>query len=339
MELNNFIGVQPNILTIAPTHKCTASCKECCFGCTPKIDYIMSSERIIEYIDDSLREYPEIKVIVFTGGECFLMGDELTTVVAHAASYNTITRVVTNGYWAYSYEAAVERLKKLVEANLTEINFSTGDCHQEFVKFDNIVNGILAAYDLGIKTICISVESPPYAEFTSKQIKEHVKLAPIIEEGVLICLDAAWMTFKTEEETRDGQYIYQKQYKPCHNIYNNITINPYSQMLACCGLTVEYNEYLKLGSLEKHGIRELYESQFNDLFKLWLYTDGPEYIYDKVLEERHVRRKSLSHECAYCIELIKDKENIPVIKEIFERDLSNILYRFKMRTAKFICKT
>ena len=64
---------------------------------------------------------------------------------------------------------------------------------------------------------------------------------------------------------------------PCENIFKTISINPYSQLLSCCGLTVEYNKFLKLGNLQKNSLKSLYESQFHDLYKIWLYVDGPKF--------------------------------------------------------------
>ncbi len=67
-----------------------------------------------------------------------------------------MSRVVSNGFWATSYEAAIKKLAPLVNAGLTELNISTGDNHQVYVPFENVVNGLRAAYELGIRSMAVS---------------------------------------------------------------------------------------------------------------------------------------------------------------------------------------
>lgn len=290
MLIKDLVGIKPSTLTITPTHKCTASCHECCFGCNPKITHILETEKIIQYIDRAISEFPSIQVVVITGGECFLLGDDLDKIIKHAASYKVITRVVTNAYWAHTYEIAVNRLTKLVDSGLIEINFSTGDNHQNFVSFENIINAARASYDLGVRTICIAVESPPDANFKSTDILCNTLLEPMIKEGVLKYIDASWMKFKKGDESKRSITFYENT-KSCPHIFTGLVINPYSQLLACCGLTVEYNSYLKLGCLDNNSFDDLYYEQYNDLFKFWLHADGPEYIYDAVMNVRGLKKK------------------------------------------------
>ncbi|MCL2097706.1 MAG: radical SAM protein [Bacteroidales bacterium] len=338
MELKDYINVKPRILTIIPTHKCTAACDECCFRCTPQVETIMDYHKIERYIDEAIDSFPNIEIVVFTGGEPFLLDDKLPLVIKRVASHKRLTRVVTNGYWASSYENAIKKLTPLKEAGLTEINFSTGDNHQKFISIDNIVYGTKAAYNLGVRPICISVESPPTAQFKTSDIYNDSILSPMIEEGTLLVLNAAWMTFKTNLDNNNLSFSLEnlRPHTPCHNLYENIVINPYSQMLACCGLTVEYNEYLKLGSLADYSIANLYYQQYEDLFKFWLYVDGPEYIYEKIMSIRGIKKDFFPHECAYCVELVRNQENISILKRIMKQELSGIIYRYEIRKKKLI---
>lgn len=334
MIIKEILTIEPTSLTITPTHRCTASCYECCFGCTPKISYIMEYEKIIKYIDEAMHNFPSIKVIIITGGECFLLGERLDDVIRHATSYGVVTRVVSNGFWAKTYEAAYARLKSLIEAGLVELNLSTGDNHQEFVDFNNIVNAVRAAYDLGLKTICVSVESKPNAIFNAEIIRNHVALQPLVDKGILLIIEASWMNFKKNKDDHSAKVVYMDSKRPCPYIFTGIVVNPYSQLLSCCGLTVEYNKFLKIGSLEKNSMKELYEKQFNDLYKFWLYVDGPEFIYEKLMEMRNEEKQTFPHECAYCIEIVKNEENLKVIKELLEKELPSILFRYKLRISK-----
>lgn len=343
MDLRDYIDSVPSILTIAPTHRCTAACRECCFRCTPKIEQVLETNKILRYIDESVEAFPSLKLMVLTGGECFLVANDLPLMISHAKSHDLMSRVVSNGFWATSYEAAIKKLTPLVKAGLTELNISTGDNHQEYVPFENVVNGLRAAYDLGIKSMAVSVESPPNAEFTSAVIKNHTFLAPMIKEGVLFLINAVWMKFSTEEvfenEARFFSLGNYETHKPCTNLFNNIVINPNSQMLACCGLTVEYNKYLKLGEIGNgNSISNLYNSQFTDLFKFWIHVDGPAVIYDKIADIRKIEKKVFTHECEYCIELIRNQDNCDILKTLIRTELPGIIFRQSIRKTSLKIK-
>jgi len=72
----------------------------------------MSADQVCAYVDGALEAFPSIRAVVFTGGECFLLGDGLTQGIERAARAGRGTRCVTNGYWATSREAAERRLRR-----------------------------------------------------------------------------------------------------------------------------------------------------------------------------------------------------------------------------------
>lgn len=337
MNYKDSIKDQPLVLTILPTHRCSAACKNCCFGCTPKIKHRMTYDEIIRYMDQAVEFFPSIQVCVFTGGECFLIGDDLDKCVNYATKLGLSTRVVTNGYWANSYETAYNRLQSLIDNGLKEINFSTGDDHQEYVKLDNIANGVRAAIDLGLRLpIHIALESSSSAKFKAKHLDSNECLSKLIEEKKVNILSAAWITFKSEELYSKDYDETQMEFEGCDNLFRTISINPYSQLLACCGLTAEYNKFLKLGNLQKYSIEDLYNAQFEDIYKLWLYTLGPKHIYNTVTKHRGIKSNTFNHNCTYCIEAVKNEENINAIRETLSSQIPAIF--FKLESMNLIKK-
>ena len=122
--------IAPSTLTILPTYKCTAQCKECCFECSPDLRGRLSLEQILRRIDKAHAAFPFLKLVCFSGGECFTIGKDLDTAIAYAHGLALFTRCVSNGYWGSSLQAARKRVNPLAEAGLTELNLSTGDEHQ-----------------------------------------------------------------------------------------------------------------------------------------------------------------------------------------------------------------
>lgn len=334
MNYKKMVKEDPLTLTILPTHKCTASCKNCCFGCNPKVSHIMPYEEMVYHIDEAVKHFSTLSVLVISGGECFLLGEDLDRIIHYATKKGLSTRVVTNGYWAISYESAFERIHSLVSNGLKEFNLSTGDDHQKYIKLENIINATKAAIDAGLPTVYIAVESHVHADFTADTLKSNPQISEYIETGYVSILPGSWIKFKNHTDDSNlsecnCRYTSDQAEDGCNSLFKNIAINPYSELLACCGLTVEYNEFLKLGNLRRYIMQDLYNAQFEDAYKLWLYVLGPKHIYDSVMKFRKLKPQEFVHTCAYCIEAIKDSDNIDAIKKILPSELPNILYQLE----------
>ena len=70
----------PHTLSLITTHRCTAACDHCCFSCSPDVQDHIPIPNLYRYIHEAA-EIKTIKVIVFTGGECFLLGKELDSLM------------------------------------------------------------------------------------------------------------------------------------------------------------------------------------------------------------------------------------------------------------------
>src|SRR5512140_2834717 len=149
--------IVPHTLALITTYRCTAACDHCCFSCSPANSASIPPANIRKYIEQATN-IPTIKVVVFTGGECFLLGKELDLLVKAATENKFITRFVSNGFWATSRPAARRRLEKLVRCGLREANYSTGEQHARFVKPEYVRHGAIAAAELGLTSL-IAVDS------------------------------------------------------------------------------------------------------------------------------------------------------------------------------------
>lgn len=315
--------IQPTILTIIPTHRCTAQCEDCCFRCTPRIKQELSYEDIIKYIDQALLKFSTIKLGVVSGGECFLLGEKLYKIIAHLKHQGLYTRIVSNGFWGNSYETAHLKLSTLKQLGLDELNLSTGNNHLKFVPLKNIINICKAAVDLNIR-VCLSIESHNDDTSAVKDIINAPILSQLIQNKQVLYIKASWMNFTKREINKNCLIKPIKQ--GCNNILTGITISPYHQLLSCCGLTVENNPFLKAGDVRYNDIEHLYNNQFNDLLKLWLYIDGPLYIYEQIMKQKQIEPEIFPHNCAYCYEIIKD-ENIGILKYLIRQEYKNIIYK------------
>jgi len=120
----------PNTLTILCTYQCTAACRQCCFESSPQIKGRLTRQTIIARIKEAKSAFPNLKVVVFSGGEALMLKDDLFASIAHCTSEGLLTRVVSNGYWGKTPKMAQNTVAKLQKAGLRELNLSTGRDHQ-----------------------------------------------------------------------------------------------------------------------------------------------------------------------------------------------------------------
>ena len=77
--------IEPKILSLITTEKCTAACHNCCFQCSPRLKQRMSLEDMKFLIDEVIKDFPMILACVFTGGECTTLGTDLHQIINYAA--------------------------------------------------------------------------------------------------------------------------------------------------------------------------------------------------------------------------------------------------------------
>lgn len=196
--------INPTLLTFLTTYTCTSSCKNCCFQCNPKRKEKLSVEDMISYIDKCIDSYSSIKMLVLSGGggEAFLFGKSLEKIIRHATKAGLKTRIVTNGFWAKNYERTYKKIQNLIKAGLSEINFSTGDDHLEFVPIKNIINGALASLRQNI-TVAINVESAQSKSFESNVLLEDPDLKEYISNGSLKIINGLWISFIKNDDDHE----------------------------------------------------------------------------------------------------------------------------------------
>lgn len=68
---------EPSVLSLLTTMYCTAKCRNCCFQCSPHRKEKMTLCEMKSYIDIVGKEFPTVKIVVFSGGECTSLKDDL----------------------------------------------------------------------------------------------------------------------------------------------------------------------------------------------------------------------------------------------------------------------
>ncbi|GEB30396.1 pyrroloquinoline quinone biosynthesis protein PqqE [Enterococcus casseliflavus] len=324
----------PTSAAILTTYKCTAACKECCFECSPNIDSKnISYSEMVQFIDE-VSEIPSIGLVVWSGGECFLLKNTLLKGVMYAKSKGLVSRIVTNGFWCTSIKKAEKTLLDFKNSGLAEINFSTGDSHQKFVPVERILNGAIAALKIGL-TVCISVETTKNNTFLKDDLLNHQLYLKYIKntpyENHIFVSSTVWVSFHT-----DNQFEYEEESVQnkvgCDSIFDTVGLEPHNGLVGCCGLTVGHIKELQLGSLSKGNVWERYAEQYDDFLKIWIYTDGPDYILRKVKEwAPEIAIPKFYHRCLSCAFIYNSPDILSVINQNYDTIVNEVLTAFEAK--------
>lgn len=331
--------ISPHSITILPSYNCTAACENCCFGCHPGIRERLSLDQMLAFVDEATK-IRTVKLLVFSGGECFLLGDELNTVISYATQKGLYTRCVTNGYWAKSEKKALERLAALQKSGLKEINFSTGDYHQKFVPQSYIINGVLQAASLDM-TAVIMVELQKDRKVNAASILSDERILQLIADParskLLKIIESPWMPMSIDEviDQEKGAFLSREnlhQKLPCDSIFNTLVLTPHHQLGICCGLTRELTPELNLDLPEHYNLKQLYNNSINDFMKIWIYVEGPE----RILAWAASKDPSIdweykyAHNCHACLALFQDPKVRDAILGYYHEKVSEVLLRFNI---------
>ena len=279
--------------------------------------------------------------IVFTGGECFLLGRELDALIAHAHGRGFDTRAISNGYWAVTDRAARERVTALRSAGLDEIVFSTGKFHQRFVPVDRVVRAARATTRAGIPTR-ITIEDCDQSEFDDGTLR--TELAAALEAEMLAISHDPWIedagarseTRLTHDRLRETGRA--RSAGGCIKVLTTLSVTPDQELIACCGFPLEELPGLRIGSVAERSLDDVIRDAPNDLLKMFLHVAGPAGIAEFVAryEPGYTLPGNPVSICGACIALQRDSHAMRVAAEHVAAIAPSIVERFVAAQTSFV---
>jgi molybdenum cofactor biosynthesis enzyme MoaA len=329
------LWVQPDSVTILGTYKCTAACENCCFDSNPFLTQRLDLADILAFIDEAAR-LPQCSLVVFSGGECFLLRDDLVTAVRHATNLGLRTRCVTNGFWAKRLPHGRRRLQALVEAGLCEINVSTGDFHQRWVDSETVVNAVSLAVELGLEKTVLMIELQKERRVTAAQLGADPRVRGLLDtaEDRFKILESPWMPMRYDEVIDqpaeaflDHRNLHLRT--GCRSILRTIVITPTKDVGFCCGLTREHIPELNVAWDGTH-LDGVLEPAGRDFMKIWLHVEGPERIlaWAAGKDSRIEWEGRYAHHCHACLALFDDPVVRDVIRTHYRERVDDVLIRY-----------
>ncbi|MCY1532580.1 peptide modification radical SAM enzyme, YydG family [compost metagenome] len=311
------------------TYKCNAACRECCFECNPRLTARLSRKEITGFIDKAIEAFPGLRLVVFSGGECFLLGDDLLESIRYATENNLLTRCVTNGFWGRTSTAANRMAARLLECGLKELNVSTGADHAEWVPVTCALNAAKSAATQGLFCV-ITVEQDKTGGEIIRQVKNDQALAELERAGLVKIQVNSWMPFHTDSVERVAfQNRESMLCQGCDQVIENCVLTPHHEISGCCGLTFEHIPEMKFNWSPGESLRDRYLSQAQDFLKIWIKVEGPFQIIKEVaLEEYRDELDKIVHPCQACVllhqsQLIRDR-----IIDQYRSHMARVLRKF-----------
>jgi hypothetical protein len=330
--------IHPRLLTILGTYKCTAICKHCCVDSNPWLTQRVSLHDIVSFIEEGSR-YPSVCAVVFSGGETFLLGDDLVRAVDFATKKGLKTRCVTNGYWAKSLIRGRKRLRELKDAGLCELNLSTGDYHQEWVSEDSIVNAACLGVELEMESVVITVELQTERRVTAAHLLENSHLRALwhnLPRERFQIIESPWMPMDARQiSDQPADFLLTRQNAHlrhgCKSIFTTTVMTPAKRIGVCCGLSRELIPELNCESTGRP-LSSLLEEAGNDFMKIWLFVDGPE----RILAWAGSKNPQIewegryAHYCHACLALFQDPMVRRTIAEHYRERVEDVLMRYSV---------
>lgn len=276
-------------LTFLTTHQCPLECRFCGTSCGPKVKGRLSRE-FMEQTVSEVASWGYLELVVFTGGEPLLLGEDLKGAIRFCRTKEVLTRVVTSAYWATSRDRARAVLGDLQAAGLTEINFSVDDFHQEYVPLDNIGHAMDAAEALGMPYLLAHKQmrgSAITVGYLEKRLKRKLHLfrkgkknptKNVISSGITVPIGRGSESV-TVEDWYQPELCGERPWEgACTSVMEGIVVTPERNVEICCGITRRFLPEFSIGNLDKESLPAILDRGNRDLIVNWLALEGPDGI-------------------------------------------------------------
>jgi hypothetical protein len=331
--------LEPTTVTVLTTNKCTAQCRHCSMNAGPDRNDTLSWPQLEKILTQLFAE-TKLTVVVFSGGESTMLGDDLLKALTLCKQHGVITRLVTNAFWATSPTAAHAKLKELRDAGLDELNISTDDYHLPYISLQKVRYAFDAARELNFMSLVLCNAYGPESWLTPERINKEFgegsemnrrfdangarvdnerqvgKTLVMLSNGVSMKLgrgvqgldESEVLQHNAEQLDEIGEQI-----GGCPWAVRSAAISAKGHLVSCCGFEVEDNQILDYGDLNDHSLGELLDRADNDLITNMIAIVGPvklKQLLEQIApDEVSFPRKSYRGYCEVCEDLVGIKKN------------------------------
>jgi hypothetical protein len=314
--------ITPVTFAFQVTHACPLACAHCSFSADMSKTSTLTKDQIlstIQHIDSS-----KIKLVAFSGGEPFLLGQTLVDAVHEASRLGFGTRIVTSAYFGENISTAERRLKELHQAGLNELSISYDDFHAEFVSFACIRNVFQVSKKLGL-TVAINVTRGRDSKWTAEKVRKELGLSK--SEGAFIFNSPLTFTGRARSSLRDIKTCPKRYIGPCPHVIASPALNATNKLMACCGVIPETDALILDNNFKPENMEVDFEKSQKSALLNWLHLRGPYAIMEWISAKYDlsiIDKDCISGNCEACYLLFNTAELVDKLPNAIEEKAEEI---------------
>lgn len=236
------------------------------------------------------------RLMTFSGGEPFLLGETLHQAIRYAAFRVPTVRVITDCYWADTPNKALEEVARLYQSGLREMDVRFSDWNQEHKYQQWCKWATMAAEQVGITVFADHVMARKEERVSLVHIKEHPasaarSYARALETGAIQDhrQGVSFLPYdpqaKDEPASDELLFIQKVDRSHCPFIFNTVTAHPDGKLTACAGHACRVADDLILGDWFTTPLQDLLERGERDPILQWIRLSGPVALRDYVKKQ------------------------------------------------------
>ena len=297
-------------------YKCNLLCRSCLWGDRLNTSTKVSASEVCSWIDQA-HALGTIRVIGFSGGEPFVYYKHMKKVMLYAAlHYGLPSGVTTSAFWANSYTLARDRLLELHNVGLRTLAVSVDDFHQEWVPLCNIKNCLLAASDLGIKSVVQSVITRTTKRLHQYMLELDLPPETIQQTAEINCTPVGRAT----QEILSSDFILMSGVPSDYcTMLQALNVLPNGDVHLCCGSTFS-SEGLMAGNIRSENLSEIISrAEWDPVFNSLALEKGPGQLARELIKSGigYVASDTYTSSCHACYHLL----NQPGIGDMLRKKL------------------
>lgn len=256
-------------LTYITTYECGARCAHCLMDCSPEQHEKLGFDEMASFLCRVMDLGLSLQTVVFTGGECTRLGDDLLDMISYASSRGLATRIVTNAEWATTDKESRVYLGALHDAGLDEVNISFDDYHARWVPLSNIKRVWELTREFSFTTVAVatcehglSKVTPEYLcrEFGEDVPKYYgsdgginVALLEAIEGGERVRFISNNRLYRLGRARGLHDDVFCQELGRmalggCNDCCRDIVVTPEFHVALCCGMRPGKGSFIDIGS-------------------------------------------------------------------------------------------
>ena len=267
--------MSPRSLYLLPTNYCPLNCTHCAIQdkTNPRCDLDIAI--VEQLICDAPKQQFSISIIS-GGGEPMMVDEKILCRILQASSReNLLPKMTTNAYWATSFDEACRRLQPIVESGLKNLVISISESHQEYVKYDKVLNAVNAANYLNLRCelylTTLNEKTDPVQDVVKYFNSYQQTPPPIHMEYYYIPFGNAGVNYDLSDfQLKDVNNLKGT----CPSAGNNICVHPNGAVTFCAMVFALHVKALHVGNIYSDNLAKIMQRVDKNCLMQWFAVHG-----------------------------------------------------------------